>query len=187
MSYPQIVRKDTSRLYKKYGGTLASFTTKSSASNVADTTVVTSVGDPGSNGVFFGQVTVGANLPIQIVTSINVFGMLIDDLGSEQYVLKSPIFVVVEVHDTTDVIARHVETGIAIGGSSVSDAVGILKEHLSGVYDLLVGDGRLGPEPARQKAILEKYIGQRRGKPAARNPCGRAGCRSCGPTASSPK
>ena len=85
----------------------------------------------------------------------------IDYIDSLDYAVVKPLSVTVDVEDGC-YTATHPATGIAISGDSLSEALSLLREHITELYAIYSAERKLGPEPARQMKILETHIAKRR-------------------------
>lgn len=77
------------------------------------------------------------------------------------YCSVKPIKIKLEQQSKNEVIARFLEAEIAVSDNSASEAIQTLMEVIVELYEIYKSTP-LGPGPARQLAVLENYIEQRR-------------------------
>ena len=92
-------------------------------------------------------------------TSDGVIRLEISNLYDDDYVLKRPIPVVLRAAEGGEFVASLEAANIAMSGTFASEALRLLREHIVALYAILLHE-RLGPEPQRQRDILETYIGE---------------------------
>ncbi len=81
-------------------------------------------------------------------------------LGNSKFKLKEPIIVVITETDD-EVIAEFPEAEIAVSEDSVGQALAWLRRRIIGSYTRFKANyDKLGPVPARQLKVLEKYIAE---------------------------
>jgi hypothetical protein len=96
------------------------------------------------------------------VSPIGNFGhiLYLDDAKSDNYYFKVPVRVSI-VDDGESVIAEFPEAQIAVSDDNAADAIQWLTET---IIDSFITFGnqrdRLGPIPAQQLRVLEKYVGK---------------------------
>ena len=84
----------------------------------------------------------------------------IDDLHSNEYVLKHPIEITISDHGD-EILAEFTEAGISVSEDTAVDALQWLKDSIIDSYVTFNNQrDRLGPIPKRQLQVLEKYIGK---------------------------
>lgn len=80
--------------------------------------------------------------------------------GVSRYTRKRmPIVIEFDVDDDC-YSASFEEANITMTGETASEAIALLREHITDLYDLFKMEKALGPEPARQLSLLEEYIGE---------------------------
>lgn len=82
----------------------------------------------------------------------------------ENYRIKQPIEVRINMIEDDEYIAEFEEVGIAFAAANPTEAIQLLKAQIIYTYEAYKSKSRLGPEPLRQLIILEKYIGKKRGQ-----------------------
>lgn len=85
------------------------------------------------------------------------------DLHDEDYVLRRPIPVILQLTDDEEFLASVENANIAMTGVSAIDSLKTLREHITLLYGILCAE-RLGPEPQKQLKVLEAYIGKKETK-----------------------
>jgi hypothetical protein len=85
--------------------------------------------------------------------------MIINSLDQLGYQLRRPISVSIENIAPGEFVASFEEAEISMSGSSATDAVQGLLYALISVYQEYTGHPLLGPIPAKQLRVLEKYLG----------------------------
>jgi hypothetical protein len=76
------------------------------------------------------------------------------------YLVTKPIKVGIE-HIDDEYVAAFDEAGIAFSAATATEALQLLKAQIIYTYEFYKSNERLGPEPLRQLAILENYIGEK--------------------------
>lgn len=78
-----------------------------------------------------------------------------------RYFVDKSITSSIEIISKKEIIATFEEAGITISAASIPEALHMMKIEIIELYEIYKSHPRLGPEPKRQLAILEKYIGER--------------------------
>lgn len=82
----------------------------------------------------------------------------IETLSPEPFVLKRPIHVVVS-EDNQDAVATFFDANLGMSGDNAEEAVRNLKAVIVDTFDSFEeNESILGPEPARQLAVLREFI-----------------------------
>lgn len=91
----------------------------------------------------------------------NRFDTMIHSLHSNEFELKTPMPVAIELIDDDEAIAIFEHGNIEISGESPAHAIDELRHYVIGLYDVLRCERQnLGPIPRMQLATLEAYIGK---------------------------
>jgi len=105
-----------------------------------------------------GTYSVGGKAEGQLVTSRAAY--YIKDFAGEPHTIIKPIPVAVTPMKG-EVIASFEQANIAMSGATQVEAIAELSSYLLDVFDSLFSEtAPLGPEPARQLDLLQRYIGK---------------------------
>ncbi len=98
-----------------------------------------------------------------VLQAPNRLDTMIHSLHSNEFELKTPMPVAIELIDDDEAIAIFEHGNIEISGESPAHAIDELRHYVIGLYDVLRRERQnLGPIPRRQLATLEAYIGKAR-------------------------
>ena len=98
-------------------------------------------------------------------TVVSNYGSEVDerpivDLNEDGYVVFQPIPIKIERTDDTSFLATFQEANIAMVGVDRQDAYQSLVAEILDTFDVLTGEGHLGPDAAAQLQVLRTYIGK---------------------------
>jgi hypothetical protein len=84
--------------------------------------------------------------------------LLIYSIGGRE--LSKPIRVLIECINDNEFIAAADGLNMAMPGETIGEAFGSLRSYISDIYSKLLRAARLGPEPTRQRRLLEDHFGK---------------------------